>query len=305
MKIIFLGTPSFVVPVLENLAKKHRILAVFCQPDKAGNRNKITASPVKEFALEKGLDVFTPDKIDEEVVGKVKTLNPDLMVCCAYGKILPQKFIDICPILNIHPSDLPKYRGSSPVQWALINGEREIAVSIMKLCFKMDAGDIVLKQKIAVEKEDNAETLLKKSFLIGNNLLDKVFENLDFYLKNAEKQDESKATIFPMFKKEDGKINFVKEAKSIENLIRGVYMWPVAYCSLNGKNFKIFKATASEEKSVNVKVGEIVKCDKDGIVVACGNGLLNLEEVQIEGGKRMSAKDFVNGNKLKVGDVLC
>lgn len=305
MKIIFLGTPSFVVPVLENLAKKHEILAVFCQPDKPGNRGKITVSPVKQFASENGIKFFTPDKIDEQVINDVKVLAPDVMVCCAYGKMLPQKFIDICPILNIHPSDLPKYRGSSPVQWALINGENEIAVSVIKLCFKMDAGDVILKQKLKVDEKDNAETLLNKSFIVGSNMLDEILGNLDFYLQNATKQNENEATVFPMLKKEDGKIDFAKSAKQIENLVRGLYMWPVVHCILNGKNFKIFKAKAINESIKNTQIGTVLEINKEGITVTCEQGMLILCEVQLEGGKRMLAREFANGNQIKVGDKLC
>ena len=305
MKIIFLGTPSFVVPVLENLAKKHEILAVFCQPDKPGNRNKITVSPVKEFAQNNNILVFTPNKIDDEVIEQAKSLCPDVMVCCAYGRILPQKFIDICPILNVHPSDLPKYRGSSPVQWALINGEREIVVTVMKMCFKMDAGEMLLKQPLPVLDEDNSETILKKSFILGSEMLDKVLENFEFYLKNVQVQNEEYATVCPMLKKEDGKINFEKPAKSIENLVRGLYMWPVAYCTLNGKNFKIFKAKAQDDTMQGIKTGQVIACDKSGVKIACGEGVLTLLEVQIEGAKRMMARDFVNGNQIKVGDILC
>lgn len=305
MKIIFLGTPNFVVPVLDALCQKHDVLAVFCQPDKPGNRGKITVSPVKEFALQNKIEVFTPNKIDDDVISQVKQLKPDVMVCCAYGKILPQSFIDICPILNIHPSDLPKYRGSSPVQWALINGEEQIAICVMKMCFKMDAGDVILRENLAVSKDDNAETILNKSFVLGRDMLLRVLEDLPSYLKNAKPQNENDATVFPMLKKEDGKIDFSKPAKQIENLVRGLYMWPVAHASLNGKNFKIFKAEAVSENKENAELGKVVECGKSGIFVACGSGLLKLCEVQLEGGKRMPASVFANGNQIKVGDVLC
>lgn len=305
MKVVFLGTPNFVVPVLNELCQKHEVLAVFCQPDKPGNRGKIAVSPVKEFAGKNGIQVFTPNKIDEQVIESVKNLKPDVMVCCAYGKILPQAFIDICPILNIHPSDLPKYRGSSPVQWALINGETQIAVSVMHLCFKMDAGDVLAKKMIEVKNDDNAQTLLEKSFNLGKDLLIEVLENLDFYLKNAQKQDETQATVFPMLTKEDGKIDFSKSAKQVENLVRGLYMWPVAHAQLNGKNFKIFSAEAVLENEKNSEIGKVTSCGKDGIFVSCAAGFIKLKEVQIEGGKRMKAGDFCNGNQIKVGDKLC
>lgn len=305
MKVIFLGTPNFVIPVLEKMHQNHTILAVFCQPDKLGNRNRLTSSPVKNFAIDHDIKVFSPDRIDEDVISNVKKLNPDVMVCCAYGKILPQSFLDICPVLNIHPSKLPKYRGSSPIQWALINGEKEIAVTVMKLCFKMDAGDIILQKNLAVTEEDNAQTLLEKSFIIGAEMLDEVLSNFTYYSSHSVKQNEEEATVFPMLTKEDGKIDFSNSAEKILGIIRGLYVWPVAHCTLSGKNFKIYKAEVCSFERKNEQFGTVVQCGKNGIVVSCGQGFLRLLEVQIEGGKRMSAKDFANGNQIKVGDMLC
>lgn len=304
MRIVFLGTPVFVVPVLEQLSKSHEIVAVFCQSDKPGNRGKIEVSPVKTFALENNIQLFQPDKITNEIVSEIQHIKPDVMVVAAYGKLLPQNFLDICPCLNIHPSDLPKYRGSAPIQTALLNGDEKIGVSVMKLCLKMDAGDVIQKQYIPVGKDDNAKTLLEKSFCVGALMLDKILKDLGTSLKNGIKQDDNEATFCKMLEKSDGKIDFSKHASAIENQVKALFIWPVAHCKLNGKNFKIFSAQQTSFEG-NFEPGEVAALTKEGIVVACEKSFILLKEVQIENGKRMDARNFINGNNIKVGDKLC
>lgn len=310
MKIIFLGTPSFAVPSLQALIdSKHEILAVVCQPDrKVGREQKVVFSPVKELALSHNIKILQYEKIRKEGVDDLKSLCPDIMVSCAFGQILSQEIIDIAPhgIINVHGSLLPKYRGAAPIQQAVIDGERETGVTIMQTEAGIDTGDILSVVKTDIGEKETAGELFDRLSYLGADLLIDTLDKIESGTVTPIKQDESKATHVSMIKKEDGIIDWNNDSISVFNKIRGMNPWPIAYTRLNGKNLKIFAATPVDFNiSDNFEVGSVVCCNtSDGIVVCCKKGFLRLDELQLEGAKRMSSHDFLLGRKIPVGTIL-
>ncbi|MBR1624848.1 MAG: methionyl-tRNA formyltransferase, partial [Clostridia bacterium] len=218
MRIVFFGTPQFAIKVLDEINKsRHEIVAVVTQPDKVnGRKNKVTFSPVKSYALENGLNILQFDNISKEGEETIKSLLPDIMVTCAYGQILRQNILDICPIFNVHASLLPKYRGSSPVQWALINGEEKVGVTIMKTELGVDTGDMILQESIQLVGDENSDETLEKLSLIGAKLIVKALDEFENGSIRYIKQQESEATHCRMLKKEDGKIDFSLSAEKVK-----------------------------------------------------------------------------------------
>lgn len=309
MKVVFLGTPDFAVPSLSALIKsKHEVLAVVTQPDKrVGREQKLSYSPVKTLALEHGIKVLQFNKIRLEGVEELKNLNADIMISCAYGQILSQEIIDIAPhgIINVHGSLLPKYRGASPIQQAVIDGESETGITIMQTEAGIDTGDILSVVKTKISDDETAGELFDRLSYLGGELLIETLDKIEQGKITPIKQDDSKATHVSMIKKEDGLIDFTKPAVVIFNKIRGMNPWPVAYARLNGKMLKIFKSEVVLVNAENAKEGEVVFADKNlGLVVKCGQGFLKITELQLEGGKRMSSHDFLLGRKIAVGDIL-
>ena len=299
MRIIFLGTPDFSVSCLDALINsKHEVVAVVTQPDKARNRMVVSFSPVKEEALKHNIKVLQYDKIRVEGVDDLKALQPDLMVTCAYGQIISQEILDIPKygVINVHASLLPKYRGSAPIQWAILNGEKETGITIMQTALGVDSGDIILQEKIAIKENETAGELFDDLAKIAPSVLMKAIDLIESGKATFTKQDESKATHFPMLKKEDGHINWTENGQSIINKIYGLNPWPSAYSTLDGKIFKIYKAHF--EEGTPTEVGVIKDCK-----VACKDGYIVLEEVQIEGKKRMGVSEFLRGCSLN-GQVL-
>ena len=306
MRVIFLGTPIFSVKVLESInASNHEVVAVVTQTDKVNGRNgKISYSKVKERALELGIDVLQYENISKQGEEELRALNPDIMVTCAYGQILRSNILDICPIINVHASLLPKYRGSSPVQWALINGEKEIGVTIMKTELGIDTGDMILKRSIELSGEENAEEALAKLSDLGSEL---IVEALDLIEKGEEqyvKQNESESTHCRMLEKADGYIDFSKSSIEIKNFVRGVNPWPGAFTDTPNGKLKIHRCEVVESEGGN-SVGEVVVSDhKKGLIVKCGEGYLKLLVVQGENSKAMLANAYLLGKKIEVGSVL-
>lgn len=305
MNIVFLGTPDFAVESFKALINsRHNVLALFCQPDRAGNRGKINIPATKQVALGYGIKVYQPESISKECLELLRSLNPDLMVTCAYGQMLSKEILDICPVYNIHASLLPKYRGSAPIQWAIINGDKTTGVTIMKTNEGMDTGDILMSREIVIDDDDTAESLFNKLAVLGSEVILEALDKIESGNFILTPQEESMATKCKMLKKEMGKIDFSNPAFVIRNLIRGTNPWPSAYCFLNDKLFKIHKAKVSSFAS-NGKPGEVVYLSKNSAIVACGEGtFLELEEVQLEGSRKMTIKEFLAGNKLKEGDIL-
>ncbi len=308
MKIIFMGTPDFAVPTLKKLIDcGHNILGIFTQPDKPVGRSqhKLTFSPVKFCALESNIKVYQPKTLkDNEVIGTIKALNPDVIVVVAYGKILPKEILNIPKYgcINVHGSLLPKYRGAAPIQWSIINGEKITGVTTMFMDEGLDTGDILLRKEVEILDEDNSESLFKKMSHIGADLLIETIRLLESGSINGIRQDESLASYTGIIKKSDGKIDWNKSSKDIFNLIRGMNPWPVAYTYIKkNKLLKVYRARVSNIPS-NVP-GEILSINP--LVISCGGGTsIELVEVQLEGKKRISAEEFIRGHRISKNEFL-
>lgn len=323
MKIIFLGTPHFAENVLRKLIEsKHKVVAVVCQPDRLVGRKQILEEPeTKKLAKQYNIPVYQYEKIRLQGVQELKQIDADIMVTAAYGQILSQEILDITKygVINVHGSVLPKYRGSSPIQWSLINGEKTLGVTILKTQIGMDDGPILLTKEFDINQEDTVDSLMEKISLMGAELLFDGLEKIENGTAVFVPQNENEATKCTMLKKEQAQICFENPATKIKNMIRGMESWPVAFCKLNGSTLKIFKANDYSIESAShilqglltsqelekAKNGEVVAVSsKKGIFVKCENSILELITIQQEGGKKMSAKDFANGNKIQKGTVL-
>lgn len=308
MRIVFMGTPDFAVATLEKVVEAgHEVIAVYTQPDKPKGRGKtMQFTPVKEKALELGIEVYQPARVKEEaVVEEIKALNPDAIVVVAFGQILPKAILDIPKYgcINVHGSLLPKYRGAAPIQWSIIDGEEETGITTMLMDVGCDTGDMLLKAKTKISPEETGGSLFDRLASTGAELLVETLKGVEAGTIIPEKQDDSKANYVKVLSKADGHIDFTKSAVAIERLIRGLNPWPSAYTSLDGKTLKIWKAAVvpSEKKG---EPGEIVTVTKDSIEVQTGDGLLSLLEIQLEGKKRMEVDAFLRGYTAQVGTKL-
>jgi len=308
MKIIYLGTPDFAIYPLKKLIESgHNIIAVITQTDKPkGRKGEIAFPPLKEYALKCNLKVLQFEKIREHT-SELKALNADIMITCAYGQILTQEIIDICPygIINIHASLLPKYRGAAPIQWAVINGEKETGITVMQTETGLDTGDIILTLKTDIGENETAGELFDRLSYLGGEAVLKALELITNGKAIFTKQNESQATKVRTIKKELGLIDFNKTAKEIKNLIRGLNPWPIAFCYYNSQLIKIYKADTAALEFKDIKAGKILLADsKGGLFIGTGDGVLEILELQTSGGKRMAAKEFLRGNKINAGDFL-
>lgn len=304
MKVVFMGTPDFAVPCLETLTQsRHKVIAVVTQPDRPRNRGQVTFCPVKERALALGIPVLQYEKVSREGVDDIRALNPDVIVTAAFGQMLSREFLEIAPygVINVHASLLPKYRGSSPIQWAVVNGETKTGITIMKTAYKMDSGDIITQKEVAIGDDETAGELFEKLSLASAPELVKALDLIENGKATFTPQDESKATYYPMLKKEDGEVDFSLPAHAVVCRIRGFNPWPSAFTSAGGKRIKIFKAAVVEGKG---KPGEVIAAERDGITVACGDNAVKITELQPENGKKMSARDYLAGHKITVGTVF-
>ncbi len=306
MRIVFMGTPEFAVPSLKALAGSgEEVIAVVAQPDRPQGRGlKLSPPPTKVFAEELGIPVLQPERIrTEEFLKELRELGPDVIVVAAYGKILPKPVLELPPFgcINVHASMLPRYRGAAPVNWAIARGEKVTGVTIMRMDEGMDTGDILLTREVPIDDEDTGETLARKLSLAGAELLLTALGNLKRGELRPRKQDDSLATYAPMLKKEDGRIDWNKPAREIRDLIRGMLPWPGAFTYLDGKLLKIYRAAVSEGDG---KEGEVITASQGVLRVAAGEGALDILELQMEGGKRLSSRDFLSGRKIEPGTVL-
>lgn len=300
MRVAFFGTPDFAVNSLRRLIESGReIVAVVCQPDKAGNRGKISCCAVKNYAAERGLKVFQFDSVSREGAETLRALRPDVIVTCAFGQFLSEEILSLAPfgVINVHASLLPAYRGASPVQSALINGETVTGVTIMRTVKKMDAGDIILSEEVPVGEEENFGGLFERLSRVGARLLDEALTLLEKGNAVFMPQDDSLATYCKKITKETEKIDFSMPAKKINDLIRGLSPAPCAYGELNGQRLKIVAAKVRADINIEGKAGSIVQ--RDGAVfVRCGDGVaLSLLEVQPQNGRKMDIKSFCNGRR--------
>ncbi len=314
MKILFAGTPDFAVLPLKNIIENgFEVVGVVTQADKPqGRKGVLTPPPVKVFALEKGLDVLQPAKIKEEI-DEIKKLGADIMVTCAYGQILTQAVLDCFPkgVWNIHAGLLPFYRGASPIQSCILNGEKETGVSIMQTELGLDCGDILCVEKTEITPTETYGELSSRLSLIGANLIVKALKMLEKGDYTLEKQGEEGVNIVRKISKEHAKIDFSKTAQEIVDLVRGMNPAPVAYTQAGEMKINVYlaekAALTDEEKCVaeNAKFGEVISDKiKRGLLVKCGDGAVKLLQVQASGGKMMSGGDFLNGRKVQKGQVL-
>ncbi len=311
MKIVFMGTPDFAVGALEALIEEgYEITAVVTQPDKAKGRSKeLQFPPVKECAIRHGIPVMQPRRIKTpEAIEELKQYEADVFVVAAFGQILSKEILDMPKFgcLNIHASLLPKYRGASPIQYAIIDGEKETGVTIQQMNEGIDTGDILYKKKIQIADDDTFETLHDKLLVLGGEAITEALPLLESGQIIPEKQKEEESSHVTLIEKSMGQIDFSKDAIVIDCLIRGMNPWPSAYTSYKGKQLKIWKAVPVENENAvgEGKPGEIVAVSKDYVEVATGKGNLQIFELQLEGKKRMSTHDFLLGVKIQTGEIF-
>ncbi len=305
MKVIFMGTPDFAVETLEAVIKAgHEVALVVTQPDKPkGRGNAMQASPVKECALAHGIEVYQPKKIrEQECVDYLAGFGADIFVVAAFGQILSQTLLDMPKYgcINVHASLLPKYRGAAPIQWAVINGEQTTGVTIQQMDIGIDTGDIIAQEALTLAADETGGSLFDKLAAVGASLCVKAMEQIASGTATRTPQDESAATHTSMIRKDFGHIDWNKGAREIERLIRGLNPWPSAYTHLDGKTLKIWKATVKGSES-GEKPGCIVDVTKDAILVQTGEGVLQLDEIQMEGKKRMACDAFLRGYHIEKG----
>lgn len=307
LKVIFMGTPDFAVPILEALIDKCNVVLVVSQPDRLKDRKGNTLyTPTKLVAIKNNIEVFQPNKISENY-DKVINTDCDIIITCAYGQIIPDIILNKPRLgcINVHGSLLPKYRGGAPIHWAIINGEKETGMTIMYMDSKMDSGDIISQRIIKIEDNDNLDTLYYKMSLLGRDLLIDTLPSIIDGTNNRVKQDDKLVTFGLNIKKEEEKIDFNNSAKNINNLIRGLSSIPGAYCYLDDKRLKIYNAELFDKKS-NGEVGKIIDIDKDGFIVNCKDYCIKILDIKLEGKSRCSVKEYLNGIKKNelIGKVL-
>ena len=300
MRVVFMGTPDIAATCLKRiLADGFEVVGVYTQPDRPKGRGmKLTASPVKEVALEAGIPVFQPESFrEDETVEELKALKPDICAVVAYGRILPQKVLDVPGLgcINIHASLLPKYRGSAPYQWAVLNGEKETGVTAMYLCREMDAGDMIDRVKTLIGENETAGELLDRLAVLGAELLSKTLTRFTQGKVPAQKQDESQVSFAPMLEKTMCPIDWSKTAQQVHDHVRGLQPWPVATMELNGIPFKVHETRIVSGSGAP---GTVLGLTKTGLVIACGEGAVEVRVLQAQGGKRMNAPDYFRGHTL-------
>lgn len=303
MRIIFMGTPDFAVPCLKALIdNNHEIACVITQPDRPkGRGNKLTPPPVKEFALQYGLEVFQPEKVrTPEAVEKIKSYNSDIIVVVAFGQILPPSILNIPKYgcINVHASLLPKFRGASPIHWSIISGEKTTGVTTMFMDEGMDTGDMLLKSETPIYEKETTQELHDRLSQMGAELLIKTIRQIESGQITRIPQDSSDATYTKLLTKEMGNIDWTKSAVEIKNLVRGTYPWPGAYTYYEGEKFKIFSVETAEQNK-GEKPGAIIEVTKNEILVQSGNGIVILKDIQAENGKRMSVEEYLRGHSIQ------
>ena len=310
MQLIFCGTPQFAVPTLERLlAEGFAIELVITRPDEpAGRGYGMKAPPVKQLAEKVGIKVFQPAKLKDPATQEfLCQYRPDVIVVVAYGRIIPPWMIDLPRLgcINLHASLLPKYRGPAPIQWALIRGERVTGVTTMRIDPGMDTGDILLTREEQIHEDDTAETLAARLSVLGADLMVETLQGLERGEITPRPQDHSQATLSPMLKKEHGRIDWSRTAQEIACRVRGLCPWPGAYTTFRRKNLHVWAATVSPAPAASPLEPGTLAAERGRLFVACGQGTqLEIKELQLEGRKRLAARDFLNGVHLQPGEKL-
>ena len=305
MRIVFMGTPDFAVPSLQALIDAgHDVCAVYTQPDKPQGRKQIlTAPPVKTLALEYDIPVFQPNTLkNEDEQARLRELAPEVIIVVAYGKLLPKAVLDIPPhgCINVHGSLLPRWRGAAPIQWAVIAGDEMAGVTTMQMAEGLDTGDMLLTYETKVGEKETAGELFDRLAQSGAELLTQTLVKLDEITPRP--QDDAQSCYAHMLDKQMAVIDWSKSAHEIDCLIRGLNPWPIALTTLSGERLKVF---AAEKANGNGEPGKVLEANpKKGLTVACGEGALRLTEIQLVGGKRMKATDFLRGHAIEVGTKL-
>ncbi len=306
LKVVFMGTPDFAVSSLDSIVKAgHNVLAVVAQPDKPKGRGmKLVSPPVKDYALNAGIEVLQPVSIrKEDFINQLRDLNTDIIVVVAYGKILPKAILDLprYGCVNVHASLLPKYRGAAPIQWSIVNGEKVTGITTMYMDEGLDTGDMILKKEVIIDEDDTAQTLHDKLAVEGGKALVETLKLIEKDKAPRIKQS-GEATYAPILKKEDGLIDWNKPAAVIRNLIRGLYPWPCAFTYLNNTLIKIYRVKITDEVSPAESGTIITGNHKQGLKVSSGSKVLKVEELQPEGGRRMTAEEYLIGHMIGSGE---
>jgi methionyl-tRNA formyltransferase len=306
LRIVFMGTPDFACPTLQMLLDRgERVVAVVTQPDRPkGRGQQLQPPPVKELARRHAIPVLQPVKVRvPEAIEEIRALRPDLIVVVAFGQILPKALLDIPPrgCINVHASLLPRYRGAAPLNWCIINGETETGVTTMLMDVGLDTGDMLVKRSLVIDPEEDARSLHDRLSLLGATTM---AETLDLLVQDAlvpEKQDDSQSCYAPMLKKELGCLDWNKDPQTLKNLVRGVTPWPGAYTWLDGKLLKVFRIRVGSSAG---QPGTVLRADREGLEVACQGGSLIIDELQLEGKKRLAAAEFLAGYQVPAGTSL-
>ena len=307
LKIVFMGTPDFAVPCLKTLNENYEVIAVITQPDRPkGRGQKLTPSPIKEYALEHNLTVLQPEKIKtSETEEQLKKLAPDLIVVVAFGQILSKAILDIPQLgcINVHASLLPKYRGAAPIHWSIINGETKTGITTMYMDVGLDTGDMILKEEVSISAKMNTGELHDTLMNIGAKTLLQTIKQIAEGSVVRNKQNDAKASYAPLLTKELERINWLLPAQEIYNLVRGLNPWPVAFSIFKGKKLKIWQTKVIDTVATG-EIGTVLSITETGFTVQTGKGILEILELQPESKRKMTAKDFVCGNQIAINDKL-
>lgn len=308
IRIVFMGTPEFGLPTLKELVNYHEVVGVVCQPDKPSNRGEVKFSKIKEYALQSNIPVFQPVNISDEFVDILKT-KPDMIITCAYGQIIPKDVLDFPKYgcINIHASLLPKLRGGAPIHRAIIEGHKESGITIMKMAQKMDAGDMIVQERVPILDDDTAGTLHDKLSNLAKDVMLKTIPDIINGNVTFTKQNESDVTYGFNITRKDEHVDFHQTTREIVNKIRGLNPWPVSYSMLSGKIVKIWSAKPGNNHYSDALCGQVVKLYDDGIGIKSENGEVIITELQLEGKRKMTASEFLHGvvNKDKlVGKIF-
>lgn len=307
MKVLFLGTPDFSSVVLRALAAKFDVVAAVTNPDRPSGRGyALRPSPLKECALSLGIPVLQYEKVSREGIDEVAALGADVAVTAAFGQILSEKFISLFPhgVLNVHASLLPRYRGASPIQWAVLNGDEYAGVSIMRTVREVDAGDVLLQKKVRIGEKETAGELFDRLAVLGGEAICEALALVERGEAVFTPQNPADATFCHMISKSDGKIDFCRTARELDCFVRGMTPWPSAFTVLCGKRVKVLAAERADFAECGEKCGTVIAADSRlGLVVACADGAVRLSRIQPEGKAAMDDTDYLRGNRVAVGTV--
>ena len=306
MRTIFFGSPEFAVPCLDALRQISEIAVVISQPDRPAGRGLAMRPPaVKKRALELGLEVWQPTKVrTADFASRLRALEADVAVVVAYGRILPRAVLDAPRLgcVNVHASLLPRWRGAAPIQWAIVHGDRVSGVTLMQMDEGMDTGAIIAMESTPIQSTDDAESLSKRLSEMGSELLRAQLPRYVAGELTAKQQDENAATMAPLLTKDHGRIDWNKPAEAVHDQVRGMNPWPGAHTALHGRRIKVHRTLASTLDSEGAPPGQVIALDADGILVACAEGTLEIQELQESGRKRVDARAFATGRGVSVGD---